>query len=166
MLEKLFKMTGVKLAIGRLFTDRHLLTHQSNNRRFLHYHFFVNLIRVVWPFVLCSHYPYYTSKNKHFRKLHLKLHLTRSWLRLKRLCAEPSPVSEPGIPQGHMTKGSCDITGKIPSREVIILPNLVAIDTLVTDTWWFLFATWPCKTTWSKVCMTLWLEACQDISSS
>ena len=129
----MFKMTGVKLTIGRLFTDRHLLTHQSNNRRFIHYHFFVNLIRVVWPLVLCLNYPYYMSKNKHFRKLHLKLHLTRSSLRLKRLFVEPSSVSEPRIPQGHVTKGSCDIIGKIPSKEVIILPSLVAIDTLVTD---------------------------------
>ena len=45
--------------------------------------------------------------------------------------AEPPPVREPRISQGHVIKGSCDIVGRSPSRETIILPSLVAIDTLV-----------------------------------
>ena len=69
------------------------------------------------------------------------------------------------ISQGHVIKGLCDIIGRCPSREAIILPSLIAIDTLVIEIWWFLFATWPCKTTWLKLCMTLSL-ACQCISPS
>ena len=72
---------------------------------------------------------------------------TRSRWRLKCLCAEPRSVSEPRISQGHVIKGSYDIIGRSPSREAIVLPSLVAIDTLVIETWWFLFAWWPCKTT-------------------
>ena len=34
--------------------------------------------------------------------------------------AEPTPVSEPFISQGHVIKRSYDIVGRIPSREVII----------------------------------------------
>ena len=64
---------------------------------------------------------------------HVKIKVTRSRWRLKRLRAEPPPVSEPGISQGHVIKGSCDIVGRSPSREAIILPNLVAIDTLVIE---------------------------------
>ena len=91
---------------------------------------------------------------------------TRNRWRLTHLRAEPPPVSEPCISQGHMIKGSCDIIGRNPSRKAIILPSLVAIDTLLIEIWWFLFATWPCKTTWSKLCMTLWLGACEGISPS
>ena len=40
----------------------------------------------------------------------------------KGLRAEPPHVSEPRISQGHMMKGSWDITGRDPSREVMILP--------------------------------------------
>ena len=72
---------------------------------------------------------------------------TRSQWWLKRLHAEPPLVNEPRISQDHGIKGSCNIVGKSPSREAIILPSLVAIDTLVIEIWWFLFATWPCKTT-------------------
>ena len=89
---------------------------------------------------------------------------TRSWWRLMYLRAEPPPVREQRILQGHVVKGSCAIVGRSSSREATILPSLVSIDTLVIEIWWFLFATWPCKTTWSKLCMTLWLGACQGIS--
>ena len=81
--------------------------------------------------------------------------VTRSRWRLKRLRAEPPPVCEPRISQGHVIKGSCDIMGRSPSREAIILSNLVAIDTIKIKIWWFLFPTWPCKTTWSKGDVTL-----------
>ena len=40
---------------------------------------------------------------------------------------------EPRISQGHVIKGSCDIIGGIPSREIIILPSLAAIDTFVIE---------------------------------
>ena len=92
--------------------------------------------------------------------------LTRSRWQLKRLRAESPPVSEPRMSQGRVIKGSCDIIGRNSSRKPIILPNLVAIDTLVIEIWWFLFTTWPCKTTGSKLRMTLWLGACQGISPS
>ena len=106
-------------------------------------------------------------KNRHFVRSSAKYSLkfnniirNRWWL--KWLCAEPPPVSEPHISQGHVIKGSCNIIGRSPSKEAIILSSLVA--TLVIEIWWFLFVTWPCKTTWSKLCMTLWLGACQGIS--
>ena len=57
----------------------------------------------------------------------------RSRRRLKRLHAEPPPVSEPRISQGHVIKGSYDIKGRSPSREAIILPSLVAIDSFVIE---------------------------------
>ena len=44
---------------------------------------------------------------------------TRIWWQLKRLCAEPHPVSEPHISQGYVIKGSCNIIDKSPSREAI-----------------------------------------------
>ena len=44
--------------------------------------------------------------------------------------AESPLVSEPRISQDHVIKGSCDIIGKRPSKEAIILSSLVAIDTL------------------------------------
>ena len=61
------------------------------------------------------------------------LYIRRSRLRLKRFRAEPPPVSEPRISQGHVIKGSCNIIGRTPSREAIILPSLVAIDTLIIE---------------------------------
>ena len=91
--------------------------------------------------------------------------VTRSRWRLKRLRAEPPPVSEPRISQDYVIKGSCDIIGKSPSREAIILPSLVPINTLVIEIWWFLFAMWPYKTTWLKRKMTLRLGASQSMPS-
>ena len=38
------------------------------------------------------------------------------------------------ISQDHVAKGSRDFIGKSPSREVIILPSLVAIGTLTVET--------------------------------
>ena len=49
------------------------------------------------------------------------------------LCAEPPPVSEPRISEGHVFKGSRNIIGRSPSKEAIILPSSVAIDTLVIE---------------------------------
>ena len=66
-------------------------------------------------------------------KICSKLTITRSWLPLRRLRAKSPPVSEPRISQGHVIKGPCDIIGRSPSREAIILPSLVAIDTLVIE---------------------------------
>ena len=108
---------------------------------------------------------YRHKKVKKGPKWHQQKIITRNWWRLKRLRADPSPVSEPRISQGHVIKRSCDM-GKSPSRKAIIMSSLVAIDTLVIEIWWVFFATWPCKTTWSKPCMTLWLGACQGISPS
>ena len=85
--------------------------------------------------------------------------VTRSRLRLKRLHTESPPISEPRISRGHVIKGSCDNIGSSRSREVIILPSLVAIGTLVIVILWFLFVTWSCKTTWSGRCVTLRLGA-------
>ena len=51
----------------------------------------------------------------------------------KRLRTEPPPASEPRISQGHVIKGSFDIIGRSSSREAIILPSLVAIDTLIIE---------------------------------
>ena len=57
---------------------------------------------------------------------------------IKRLLAEPTPVSEPRISRDHAIKGLCDIIGVSPSWEVIILLSLVAIGTLVIAMKWFL----------------------------
>ena len=43
------------------------------------------------------------------------------------------------ILQGYVIKGSCDFMGRNPSRQVIILPSLVAIDTLVVETCFLVF---------------------------
>ena len=37
------------------------------------------------------------------------------------------------ISQDHIIKGSCDFMGRSQSREVTILPNLIAISTLIVD---------------------------------
>ena len=37
------------------------------------------------------------------------------------------------ILQDHMIKGLCDLIGRSPSRQVIILPSLMAIDTVVVE---------------------------------
>ena len=66
-------------------------------------------------------------------KIVASLNTTRSWRRLKHLRLEPTPVGEPRISQGHMIKGSFNIIGMNTSREAIILPSLVAIDTLVIE---------------------------------
>ena len=76
---------------------------------------------------------YRHKKVKKGPKWHQQKIITRNWGRLKRLRADPSPVSEPRISQGHVIKRSCDIIGKSPSREAINLPSLVAIDTLVIE---------------------------------
>ena len=43
------------------------------------------------------------------------------------------------ILQGYVIKESCDFMGRNPSRQVIILPSLVAIDTLVVETCFLVF---------------------------
>ena len=59
--------------------------------------------------------------------------ITRSRWRLKRLRAELPHVSKPRISQGRMVKRSCVIIGRSPSSEIMILPSLFAIGTLVIE---------------------------------
>ena len=51
--------------------------------------------------------------------------------------------------------------GRSHSTLITILPRLVAIDTMVAEILWFQFATWSCKTMWSKGHVTLWAGAYQ-----
>ena len=50
---------------------------------------------------------------------------TRSRWRLKHLRGENPPINELRISEGHVIKGSCDIIGRGPSREAIILPSFL-----------------------------------------
>ena len=69
--------------------------------------------------------------NRVLEKLYVKT--TGSWWRLNHLYAGPSSLSQPHFLQGHMIKRSCDIIGRSPSSEVIILPSFVAISTGIVE---------------------------------
>ena len=84
--------------------------------------------------------------------------------------------------QGHLIKPLNDFMVRSPSTYVTIVPSLLAISSVVVNILYSLsrdqsvmwlydghnhscnrdimgfFVTWPCKTTWSKLCMTLWKE--------
>ena len=42
------------------------------------------------------------------------------------------------ISQDHLIKASCDFISRSPSRQVIVLPSLVVISTVVEEIKWFL----------------------------
>ena len=75
----------------------------------------------------------FDSLSKSSDKKEKKREKTRYRWQLKRLRAEPHPVSEPCISQGHVIRGLCDIVSRRPSVEFIILLDLVAMCTLIIE---------------------------------
>ena len=71
MLQKVFKMTGVKLITGRLLLTG-IYWYQSSNRRFINSHLFKHSYKGGLTIGLMHQWMY-----KQIRKLHLKLHLKK-----------------------------------------------------------------------------------------